>query len=318
MDPFVTGGLEHVRIARRQGLSSESIYREHLSGEGVPVILTEAIDEWPALSSWNLDFFKRRYGSDTVIPGIGGYGKSMRVMKLSDFIDYVELPSRNPPGFWIDPNTRLPREEEPEDRTAPLYLADWKAFSRHSELWNDVQPDPDCLDDWLGLLPGSLRRLLQETPNYYPKGLLIGPAGSLFHLHYDVLNSHGYLAQIVGRKLCILYPPSDSGLLYHGQVNPEDPDLEKFPLFSTAKAFVCILEPGEMLLIPSRWWHQIRNLEPSITMNYNFFNRTNFGAYCVSLLKALPEFLDAFERIPGWQQELDVSWKSKGFERLPD
>ena len=144
--------------------------------------------------------------------------------------------------------------------------------------------------------------------------MLVGPEESLSRLHFDFLNSHAYLAQIVGSKLCILFSPADSDFLYGGDVNPEHPDLDKFPLFKTATAFVCILNPGELLLIPSRWWHHIRNVEKSITVVYNFFNRANFGQYFLGMTKVLPEILEDFEAIAGWQRELGVEWKSKGFE----
>jgi hypothetical protein len=313
MNASVVPGVQQMAIKRRQGLTRECIYREHLSDNGGPVILTDAIKGWPALVSWSFPFFRQRYGSETVVPGIGAYGHSRRVMKLAHFIDYVEQPSLPPHGFWIDLKTGLPREETPEDRAAPLYLYDQNAFLRHSRLLEDVKPDPECLDDWLALLPERFQRLLQAT-RYYQRGLLIGPEGSVSRLHCDFLYSHAYLAQIAGRKLCMLFSPTDSGLLYDGEVNPEQPDLEKFPLFRSATAFVCILEPGEMLLIPSQWWHHVRNLEKSITVNYNFFNRANFGEYFLDLFRVMPQLLSGFEKVPGWQDELGVKWKSEGFQ----
>ncbi len=296
MDQIVIPGLHQVPIDRRKSPSSEYIYKEHFSGNGLPVILTDAITAWPALSSWSLDFFKKKYGSETVAPGTGVYGKSRRIMKLAHFIDYVERPANRPRGFWLDMETMRPREEKAEDKDAPLYLYDQNLFLMHPELLRDVKPDPECVDDWLALLPDDLQRLLQAT-KYYQRGLLIGPQDSVARLHYDFLNSHGYLAQIMGRKLCILFSPADSENLYAGEVCPENPDLETRPLFAKATAFVGTLEPGELLLIPSRWWHYVRNLEKTITVNYNFFNRVNFGNYVGSLVKVLPEVVQGFDRI---------------------
>lgn len=312
MNSFVAPGPRQVQIERRSGLSSDCIYRGHLHGLGIPVILTDAISGWPALSRWSLDFFRHTYGSDTVAPGIGIYGESVRIMKLAHFIDYVEAPLRMPRGFWLDSKTKLPREERSEDTSAPLYLYDQKAFLLHSELVEDLKPDPESIDDWLALLPQDFQRLLQAT-RYYQRGLLIGPERSVSRLHYDFLQSHAYLAQIVGSKLCILFSPADSAFLYNGEPDPEHPDLEKYPLFTNATAFFGVLNPGELLLIPSGWWHHVRNLEPSITVNYNFFNRVNFGKYFMDLFRALPEILDGFDSVPGWQGNLGVEWTSKGF-----
>ena len=42
----------------------------------------------------------------------------------------------------------------------------------------------------------------------------MGPVGISTRLHYDAGDAHGWLAQVVGRKLFILYPPSDGRHLY--------------------------------------------------------------------------------------------------------
>ena len=46
------------------------------------------------------------------------------------------------------------------------------------------------------------------------------------------------------------------------------------------------------------------------TVAYNFFNRAD---YFTSLFKHLPEILDDFFRIPGWQEQLGVKWTSSDF-----
>jgi len=169
----------------------------------------------------------------------------------------------------------------------------------------DIKPAPDCIEDWLAQLPDNVQKLLQGT-RYHPRNLIIGPEGSKTHLHYDSLHSVGSLAQIVGSKRCILFSPADSDFLYDREVDPEHPDLQRFPLFEKATAFCCTLNPGELLLIPRRWWHHVSSIEKSITFAYNFFNRTNFPQYFSSVFKHLPQILDDFSRMPGWQEQLVV------------
>jgi hypothetical protein len=303
----------HRSVQRRHGLSIEEIYADHLSGDGEPVILTDAITAWPALSKWNFQFFRERYGGDLILPSGGVYGRSRRLMKLRQFLDYVEAPSQPPGGFWIDNMTRLPRPETAEDTAAPLRLYDTKAFLQHPELLEDIKPAPHCVDDWLALLPDNFQRLFQGT-RYHPRSLIIGPEGSKTHLHFDFLHSCGSLAQIVGSKRCILFSPTDSDFLYDRNVDPEHPDLQRFPLFEQATAFCCTLNPGELLLIPRRWWHHVSSTQKSITVAYNFFNRANFPQYFMSLFKNLPKILDDFSRMPGWQEQLGVKWSSSDFE----
>ena len=303
----------HRSVQRRHGLSIEEVYADHLSGYGEPVILTDAITAWPALSKWNFQFFRERYGGDLIRPDGGVYGRSRRLTNLRQFLDYVEAPSQLPGGFWIDSVTKLPRPETAEDTASPLRLYDEDAFLRHAELLEDIKPAPHCIEDWLALLPDNFQKLLQGT-RYHPRSLIIGPEGSKTHLHYDFLHSIGSLAQIVGSKRCILFSPTDSDFLYDREVDPEHPDLQRFPLFEKATAFYCTLNPGELLLIPRRWWHHVSSVQKSITVAYNFFNRTNFPQYFTSLFKHLPQILDDFSKIPGWQEQLGVSWAPSDFE----
>lgn len=42
----------------------------------------------------------------------------------------------------------------------------------------------------------------------------MGPPGTVTRLHYDAGAAHGYLGQVVGRKLFVLFPPTDTPFLY--------------------------------------------------------------------------------------------------------
>ena len=41
----------------------------------------------------------------------------------------------------------------------------------------------------------------------------------------------------------------------------------------------CVLRAGEMLFVPSGWWHTVRILTPSITVSINSANRNNWRNY---------------------------------------
>jgi hypothetical protein len=309
--------LARIEIERRKRLSQDDVYRDYLCGAGRPVIVTDAIDGWKARSKWTFEFFRSQYGTDIVTPATELNSTSFKVMRLADYIDYLGPPSQAPAGFWLEKAAGYSRKDPVERPSAPLSLFGWNFFLRHPELLKDIEAGPYFADDWVPLLPGAMRQVLQGT-RYRPSWLLLGPAGSLAKLHRDFLHTHAYLAQICGRKKCILFSPDDSEFLYHGAVDPERPDFEKFPLLQDAKAFECVLEPGEMLLIPSRWWHHVIGLEKWITVSYNFFNRANFGNYFVDFIRSFPDILEHFERVEGWQAALGVEWVSKGFAEAGD
>jgi hypothetical protein len=71
-----------------------------------------------------------------------------------------------------------------------------------------------------------------------------------------------FLCQLEGWRKIILFDPTQTDLLYpkptlpfESQVNPVEPDLNKFPEFKKSKAVTGRLLSGECLFIPSNWWY---------------------------------------------------------------
>lgn len=88
---------------------------------------------------------------------------------------------------------------------------------------------------------------------------------------------------VAGRRRFTLFPPDAVGDLYVGPleltpagqpislVDARTPDLARFPRFAAAqsRALSVELAPGDAIVIPSQWWHQVDSLEPvSGLINY--------------------------------------------------
>jgi hypothetical protein len=298
--------METVQIDRKRNLTPEDFIRDHLQGVGKPVIITDAIECWPARAKWTFDYLKKSCGSDLVTATFGLESDVVKVTKLGTYIDHLDTPIEEVPGLWIDQKTRKPLRAAPP-QPSPLYLTGWSAFV-HPELYDDIQPAPYFISDWLFSLTPTLLDLLQWTwiHNYWM--VYIGPEGSLSKLHVDFGHTHTYLAQIQGRKRAIVFSPSDSQYLYNGRVDPEQPDLKRFPLYDRATAYECVIEPGELLFMPPDWWHCVRGLEKSITVAHCFFNDVNFSQHLTELLGRLPRLVRGFDQIPRLRDELHVQW----------
>jgi len=90
--------------------------------------------------------------------------------------------------------------------------------------------------------------------------------------HFDVLDNIACVC--AGRRRFTLFPPEQAANLYLGPleltpagqqislVDPEQPDLERFPRYAEALAASqwCELAPGDAIYIPSMWWHQVSAL----------------------------------------------------------
>jgi ribosomal protein L16 Arg81 hydroxylase len=59
----------------------------------------------------------------------------------------------------------------------------------------------------------------------------------------------------------------------HSQVNYCDPDLDNFPQFAHANANEVILQPGQVLYLPTHWFHFIVSLE----LNFQCNTRSGIG-----------------------------------------
>jgi hypothetical protein len=99
--------------------------------------------------------------------------------------------------------------------------------------------------------------------------------------HFDMSNNIAVC--MAGRRRFTLFPPEQISNLYPGplfptpggqvisMVNMANPDFEKYPKFKAAlkSAQVANLEPGDMLLYPAMWWHQVDALDDfNVLINY--------------------------------------------------
>lgn len=89
--------------------------------------------------------------------------------------------------------------------------------------------------------------------------------------HHD--QSENIACVVAGRRRFLLFPPEQVANLYIGPldltmagrpvslVDPDAPDLARFPRFAAAmaEARVAVLEPGDAIYMPSLWWHQVRS-----------------------------------------------------------
>jgi hypothetical protein len=131
----------------------------------------------------------------------------------------------------------------------------------------------------------------------YSVMLWLGPRGCVSPLHFDPLDN--CLMQHVGRKRVLLFEattttsssssPSVVGWHHAGldgqqtNTSPIDPEIldrpdgaelrtlrEQYPLFfgeGRPPRLECVLEPGDLLYIPARWWHHVRSIDTSASVN---------------------------------------------------
>lgn len=126
--------------------------------------------------------------------------------------------------------------------------------------------------------------------------LFISSAGGTYGvLHYDRPALFLGICQYFGKKLWWLCPPEQSEYLYTvggrhhnvSRVNPFSPDLQTYPLFEQVKPFVVTLEAGDLMFVPSSWWHMTKAITPNIAALHRILNRHNIVPYLGYLRREL-------------------------------
>ncbi|XP_073501816.1 HSPB1-associated protein 1 isoform X2 [Phyllobates terribilis] len=108
--------------------------------------------------------------------------------------------------------------------------------------------------------------------------LWIGSRGANTPCHIDSYGCNLVL-QVQGRKKWRLFPPEDTAYLYptripyeessvFSRVNVVNPDGRRHPAFSRARPHVVTLHPGQVLVVPRRWWHYVESVD-DVTVSIN-------------------------------------------------
>jgi histone arginine demethylase JMJD6 len=296
-------------IERRSNLSYEQFAKEYLYPLK-PVIVTDAMKEWKAMGKWTPEFFKREFPDmkftiKSAEYGQAGYKKEGDTYTMPQFVDLVMAST--------------------DEKPAP-YFRNRMLYEEFPTLKADIQPLPEYFQpNWL-----TDKYAVKRIGDVLNRGAIIeiyigGKGGAFPVLHYDGAGTHAFLMQIYGRKEYVIYPPDHDRFLYPNPDKPnlsmvnnlDKPDLSKFPLFAQAEATKLILEPGELLFVPSHWWHTAKMLTPSITISINTLNESNWHelvAY-VGLKKTNPiiaTVMRAYLNIAGSRRaSRDRAWKMR-------
>jgi len=221
---------------------SRAEFEERYVRRSRPVILRGAIRDWPAMARWSNEYFRRRFGEREVpvvrVKNGALYdpktGVNYEKMRVAAYVDQLE-----------------------HGRAADLYMV-FRVQEVMPELFEDIVRPVYCRDaSW------SRSRLWYASP---------GTKGAL---HRDL--PENLYAQISGRKKFLLLNRDKTRLVYryslrsgvpnYSPVDAEVPDLERYPRFRSAELVSAEVEAGDLLYIPSMWWHQARSLDTSLAIN---------------------------------------------------
>ncbi|MEM7151693.1 MAG: cupin-like domain-containing protein [Myxococcota bacterium] len=234
-------GLDSIPIPRVDAPSPEVFVRDYVR-RSRPVVIRGAIDDWPALERWTPQGLVEAFPGRSLpsIPVRDGNA----VFDPNTGIDYAPVDLAN----YV---------RDVEAGTAGRYVV-FRVHEHLPELMNDIRT------------PRYLERARWRRSRFWFAPRDVGGV-----LHRDL--PHNLYAQVQGRKRWMLvsrreftrvypYPPW-SGVPNYCRASVEAPDRDRFPRLQGVTVHDTTLAPGELLYIPSLWWHQARSVDTSISIN---------------------------------------------------
>lgn len=218
-------------------------FRERYLRRERPLVISGLTDGWSA-RDWSFAALSRRFGTRIVPVAVTRrgvihvdprQGVSYRWMALGEYL--ARMSGAEHPGLYLTTPVEPFLPELRRELDVPDYCRD--ARWRRSRLW-------------------------------------MGAAGTVAPLHRDL--AHNLFVQLVGRKRFWLYHRRDTPRLYprpllsrrpnFSRFDPERADDPHFPLARAAARLEVTLEAGEVLFLPALWWHHVRALEVSLSVNF--------------------------------------------------
>jgi hypothetical protein len=251
LTPYTTNIPPGNAIPKLEDLSPED-FSERWSNK--PFILTKPIREWPVYKSWNTESLLQEYGDVK-------FRAEAVDWTLKTYVEYMNN----------------------SNDESPLYLFDRSFVSKMGLANSQESPSywiPHCFGEDLFAV------LANDRPD--DKWLIVGPARSGSTYHKDPNATSAWNAVLRGSKYWIMFPSSPCSPPPPGVYVSEDQSEVTSPLSiaewllefhaearKTPGCLEGVCREGEVLHVPSGWWHLVVNLDASIAITQNFVPRSH-------------------------------------------
>lgn len=229
-----------------------------------PVLIKGLANDWTAKKKWDLDHFLN-------------LKEDKEILLLSE--NFIQDDNRYTKSSFKEYIKKL-KDSELNKSEFKDYLTTLNIFEYYPHLKSDVDFS-----------------LFEDQTKTNEVTAWIGPSGTISGFHADTANN--MYAQIKGKKMFIICStdfdknmyPSDKHIFeaVASQVDINNFDAERFPRFKDATFIKAILEPGDVLYLPQKWWHYVQSLDPSISISN--FGYTTFQSYTLKFFERVKHSL---------------------------
>lgn len=248
-----------------------------------PLLVKGAVTDWPATQNWTFEKLAalRRDDGSAVVTSFQnglveqGLTKAPVIQPVEPYLLELAESAARLSGSQLDHLGLLPNHRRMSLAADARFHLDWnylRSFTANKVYlaqWYILNEFPHLRNDFAirSLWPG-LRRTWEYT--------FIGPANTVTGLHYDFPNN--WFCQVSGVKEFLLFPPDQSAHLckskkYDWGATLSDINISRLHMqpaeretFAKAKGLYARVEAGDALFVPSKTWHAVVSLAPSISL----------------------------------------------------
>ncbi|XP_059166545.1 bifunctional peptidase and (3S)-lysyl hydroxylase Jmjd7-like [Physella acuta] len=247
-----------------------------------PVVIKNAINHWPGLTRWSEEYFRKKIGEFQVTVAVtpNGYADAIsngrfvmpeeRKMAMSEFLDILFKPTQDKKGvFYIQKqNSNLKDEFSCLMEDVDAHIS-WGTEAFGAE--------PDAVNFWMGDERAVTSMHRDHYENLYcvvsgQKVFTLLPPTDLPFIPYESCPSAVYKEtneqfEVVDVENLDSIDDCSSEVSWIA-IDPLEPDLEKYPQYSLAQPHTVTVNEGEMLYLPSLWFHHVQQSHGCIAVNY--------------------------------------------------
>ncbi|CAD7086264.1 unnamed protein product [Hermetia illucens] len=260
-------------------------------GKNMPVVIRGCTLHWPAVLKWNSKYFRSLFSDKEVTVAVtpNGYADGIaskdgedyfvlpeeKQMLMTEFLDTLDV--EGPVHYIQKQNSNLTED--------------------FMELFNDIDGDtlifareafnknPDAVNFWMGdqRAVSSMHKDPYENIycviSGYKDFILIPPVDMCFvprkkyptGIYKTSSNGEMYIEPVI---------EDDAALETEWvSIDPLNPEIEKFPNYEKANVFEIRVNSGDILYLPSLWYHHVRQSHKCIAVNF-WYDMEYDARYC--------------------------------------
>ncbi len=231
--------LKKLKHIEKNTLSSMSkkVFNELYGFPAKPVILKNAFQDWSIKEKWNINFLRSKFQEKIEVEFSEGEGKVLQTI-----------------DSFLEENSRYKY----------LRMALNQDFIETESNHDNIK----IFNCWY-------KDYTTDKNKKSLSWLYLGNAHSYTDIHRDIWRFNSWLYLISGTKLWFIYPKSYNEIIAMNKNNYGIANMDEL-LSQTYKPLIAVQEPGDMIYVPSNYYHFVYNVERSLAYTGNFFNETNY------------------------------------------